>query len=519
MRIEKKQNIEVHNGKILAELTQTFSNPVVQQLLLQVKTGTISALQKSEELGSFSTGMIKSFEKSGYLDRTGELSPLGEEIATSGMVPKRLKSLFDVVFLNKDGVNYLIKCSIPSTGEQLKEAQNIKLPGKFADDKYHTDGPSSLDIQDLHMTDSNFLSFEKSTIEIKSVFDFQKNSCDNRFVYKNDNYEFYTNDNNVFYVLNSRAAKSVLRECLEEASGNAFLIDDGNVRLTSFNEAQKKLIWRYLKEIFERHEFDFVNGEFEIHEIKLHLDDRAKNDVLLSYLLDEAEKKYLGFDEITRLVKRFPECFEECSPIEETTVSIFNSLFRKASQNNKKAQLRLRTFSDLNPNVIEKAYEYKKPIDYSTQTVSWQDFLSDVLQGENNIKSITTLSKYVSINDYIALGFSQISECLQENYGIKLNVISSYFENQKNRYWNRLKQSVNLINKNKDDIKGIHDRYWKVVRNDNSEFWFKMTTEVDAIKYLDAQNADYKTKGTVKELTIIYVSPEGIQEDIKRQFK
>lgn len=518
MRIEKRQNIEIYNGKILAELTQTLPNPIVQQLLLQIKTGTIESLKNSEELNSFSTGMIKSFEKSGYIDSSGTLTPLGVDITSSGKVPKRLKSLFDVLFLNKDGVNYLIKCSIPASSEAQKELRNAVLPGRFADKRFKTEGSTSLEIQDIRMTDSNFLLQEKSSIELKSVYDFQKNTCNNKFSYKNDSFEFFTSDENVFYILNSRAAKSVLRECLEEASGNAFLIDDGAVILTSFNEAQKKLIWRYLKDIFQRHEFDFVKDEFEIHEIKLQLDNRAKYEVLMSYLIEEAERKYLGLDEISRLIRKFPECFEKCDPIEETTVSIFKTLCENASKKDKKAYLHLRAFSDLNPNIIEHTYEYKKPIDYSTQTISWQDFVSDILQSESNIKSVTTLSKYVSINEYIALGLSFISECLKSNYGIKLNVITSYFENQRNRYWNRLNQNVNLINKNKDDIKGVHDRYWKIVRNDNSEFWFKTTTEVDAIKYTDPNTADYKTKGQVKELTIMYVSPEGIREEIKKLF-
>ncbi len=122
-----------------------------------------------------------------------------------------------------------------------------------------------------------------------------------------------------------------------------------------------------------------------------------------------------------------------------------------------------------------------------------------------------------------------LADSLKERYNAGLTVITAR-ENQyqaevARRFYDQLKanQNITFVERQKSDIEQIHDRYYRIVHEDGKIEWAVMTGELDALKFendfADSRNArtdiTHTTEGYIKEMRIIYVSPDGIPESVK----
>ena len=509
MKIERAETLDLYTGRCHAALKMKEQNEVVKNLLKQIQSGGIESFKKNPELQSFAQGLIKSLKNEGFLDKNGSLTDEGKEVCDSGNVFKRLEALFSIDFVEHSGRNYLLECKIASKNENTKApaAQNIALPGKFLDAQYEVCSNHKLEIKDFRLENPSFLLEKSKEVTVNASYDFESKVCNTSVKGEREVYTFETNDENKFKIIGTSLARSVLRENLESNCGNAFSVgEDCTVSLISCNSAQKKLIWRYLKKIFESASFDYSTSDnYQISGIKVDLAESAKKDVLLGYLQDISEKTYLSKDNIGFFVERFPSFFKTCPQVKESNETLFEDLLSNTSP---KSKLRLNAVKDLTVDTILKK-------------MSWQDFVDEVFDYQKDIKSVKTLCKFTSSNRVICKGLSLISDELQKKIGTKLSVITSIPQEKSNQAsLQELKTTCNCIEKNENDIKNIHDRYWKITFSDDSCKWFKASAEVDALHYeSDFRNAFANTVGNVREFTISFISEDGVSSSIKKIFE
>lgn len=523
MKIEKTETLTLYTGRCHAALKMKEQNEVVKNLLKQIQSGGIESFKNNPELQFFAQGLIKSLKNEGFLDKNGSLTDEGKEVCDSGNVFKRLEALFSIDFVEHSGRNYLLECKIASKNENAKApaTQNIALPGKFLDAQYEVSSNHKLEVKDFSLKNPSFLLEKEKEVTVNASYDFESKVCNTSVKGEREVYTFETNDENKFKIIGTSLARSVLREKLESNCGNAFSVgEDCTVSLISCNSAQKKLIWRYLKKIFERASFDYsTKDNYQISGIKVDLAESAKKDVLLGYLQDISEKTYLSKDNIGFFAERFPSFFKTCPQVKESNETLFEDLLSNTST---KSKLRLNAVKDLTADTILKDYETERAvIDFSTRKMSWQDFVDEVFDYQKDIKSVKTLCKFTSSNKAICKGLSLISAEIQKKFGTKLSVITSIPQGKSNQAsLQELKTTCDCIEKNENDIKNIHDRYWKITFSDDSCKWFKASAEVDALHYeSDFRSAFANTVGNVREFTISFISEDGVSSSIKKLFE
>ena len=521
MKIEKTETVKQYTGRCFADLKLREQNEVVRNLLRQIQSGGMQSIKTDEELKYFAKGLENSLRKEGFLEKDGTLTQAGKEAADNGPILKRLKALFSIDYIEFKGVNYLLECKIvggKTESAKSSNVQNINLQGKFLDTNYNVTSNHKLEVEDFKLENPYLLLEKEQDVSVNAVYDFETKICENSVKNDREVYKFETNDENKFRILSTSFARSILRENLGSGCGNAFSVDeDCSVSLISCNSAQKEIIWKYLKNIFENSSFYYnTQDNYKISDIKVDLADSAKNDVLLGYLQDISERKYISKDEIGFLTDKFPSFFKSCSPILETNKEIFEELISSAS---KKSLLRLNAIKDLSADSIITDYKIEKNIiDFSTKQISWNDFIDEVFDFSKQIESVTTLSKYVGNNNGICKGLSIISSEMQKRFGIKLSIVTSMPQGKSNQFLHELETTWNVINKSEQEIKTIHDRYWKISFSDKSNMWFKSSSEVDSLRFADYKNANSSTVGKVRELTISFISEDGVSESIKKIF-
>lgn len=138
------------------------------------------------------------------------------------------------------------------------------------------------------------------------------------------------------------------------------------------------------------------------------------------------------------------------------------------------------------------------------------------------------MSKYTAENPWIARGFLLFAECVHKNYGTKLTLITSAGQNknpqhkEENEKWaKRIKDSgdIILIEKPVEDIRGIHDRYFKVETEGGEVQWLKLSAELDKLKY-DGDRPRIReditsgTLGKATEMTWMPIAQKGVHEAI-----
>lgn len=521
MKIEKTETIKLYTGRCVAALKLRQQNDVVRYLLKQIQSGGIQSVKTDEELKYFAQGLENSLRKEGFLEKNGTLTQAGKDAADNGYVLKRLKALFFIDYVEYKGANYLLECKLAGKTENTKSSnvQNINLQGKFLDKNYKVGSShNKMEIVDFKLENPSFLLEKEQSVEVKASYDFETKICENVVNDNREVYKFKTNDDNQFKIIGTSFALSILRKNLESNCGNAFSVgDDCSVSLISCNSAQKKIIWKYLKKIFETSSFYYITQENEqISDIKVDLADSAKKDVLLGYLQDISERKYISKEEIGFLTDKFPTFFRRCSPVSESNDEIFEDLISSAS---KKSLLRLNAIKDLSADSIITDYKTERNvIDFSTKSISWNDFINEVFDFSKQIESVTTLSKYVGKNNRICKALFLVSSELNKKFGTKLSVITSIPQGKSGQFLQELETTCNIIDKSEQEIKNIHDRYWRISFSDKSNVWFKSSSEVDSLRFDDYRNANSSTVGKVRELTISFISEDGVSEYIKKVF-
>ena len=305
----------------------------------------------------------------------------------------------------------------------------------------------------------------------------------------------------------------------------------------------KEKVW--LQDFFEKGTFSSPIPDEEnvcLENISLCIQDDETAKLLLDeYLLCKAEHAYLGYEETGRFVNEFQNLFVSpdgnkpaCPPIMKGTEEIYDGLVRRAKDIADKkttAYLHLQAFIDLSPeNTIKPYIEKESVVNLTDQEISFDELVTKVFGNERNIESISVFSKYTATNGRNARAFILFAESVTTHFGTPTTVITTDEVSQKSSKYQETDDSwfkkmedcthISLIKRKMDEIKSIHDRYYKVVRTDDSIEWWVMTGELDSLHFENdrpriREDVKITEKGIVKEMTFSKIKQEGVPEALK----
>ena len=217
----------------------------------------------------------------------------------------------------------------------------------------------------------------------------------------------------------------------------------------------------------------------------------------------------------------------------QETKEIYNELVKHAysvSEKNPLAYLHLQAYIDLAPADTIKPYiEKEKTVNLTNQELSFTDLVEKVFGSERTIKSVCLLSKYTSTNGSNARAVKLFAETFATRFGIKPKLVTTKEEIRPNanknfaesdrKWYERMKKSVHVVEKSVDDIKKIHDRYYKVVRTDGRTEWWVLTGELDSLRFENdnpriREDVTVSETGKVKEMTFAQIRQSGIPENV-----
>ena len=173
--------------------------------------------------------------------------------------------------------------------------------------------------------------------------------------------------------------------------------------------------------------------------------------------------------------------------------------------------------------------EKEKTVNLTNQELSFTDLVEKVFGSERTIKSVCLLSKYTSTNGRNARAVKLFAESFAVQFGIQPALITTKeevrpsanknFAESDRKWYERMKKSVKGVEKSVDDLKTIHDRYYKVVRTDGRTEWWVLTGELDSLRFENdnpriREDVTISEKGTVKEMTFAQIRQSGIPENV-----
>lgn len=526
MKLKCREYIGFYEGQITASLEEKVKNNSLKNLLFQISDQGLEKMGNDETIKAFLPGLKANFIKTGLLNKDGTLTETGKEIIKTGFVYNKLRGAFDISFVENDGYLYVIKYELTKeNNNDRKTWENNQLPGKFGDREYRTFNKGI--IKNVVPMYNQFLQKNKTKpVQALSTYDFNTKECKTDINTDNCSLSINTTSESKFRLLDENQASAMVKDL-----GLEFELDDKNqfwLNKPIDYILQKPESENLLKQVYKNGYFNYKNENTEISKCRLNLahDHDRIIEVLNHYLMTKVESSYLGYNEIGRLIMDFPELFENRPSIKDSTENIYNKLKETARKSNKMAYKRLQAYQDLCPDIVFNDYitKSKIPIDYTGKEKNWSEIVNEVFGNNRDIKSVTTLSKYVYTNKFISKNFGIISDCLQDK-GVKLNVIFSennhddgnYFG--KNNFLDFFNTRCKAIKRQEPELKGIHDRYWKITRS-NSVEWFKSSGEVDALRFnlRENPNPDKNTKGIVKEMTITFIEESGVPDNVKKLF-
>ncbi len=288
-------------------------------------------------------------------------------------------------------------------------------------------------------------------------------------------------------------------------------------------------------------------GVAKIEDVSLYIkhDDNETTSILLKeFLLKRAEKCYLGYGETGRLVSEFQSLFTSpdgnvpaCPPIEQKVEEVYQNLVGYAEdvqQENPIPYLHLRAYIDLSPrDTLSPCIEKESVVNLTNQNLSFCDLVRKVFGEERTVGAVCMLSKYTAGNGRNARAVKLFAESMKDVFGVRVQLFTTgedarpkgdpqYRESDEN-WFNKMKSCEHLDVKEckTEDIKSIHDRYFKLVRTNGNIEWWVLTAELDQLRFDKdrphiREDITMETKGTVHEMTFSRIRQEGVPDEVKQ---
>lgn len=520
MKLKQKGKINIFDAIVIGEYDSLENNEPLASMLDIINNNGLNAFYANEQLAKFAKGLVSSFRDEGLM--TGDvLSQDGKDIIESRKSWKRLKGQFRITVAFKDNFFYLVdalvNCDGSTTGYELKQMGNIRFDGEYT---------NNFDKRFKGIKfDSNWYVSPVSSIEMDSCYDYIKNKNVYELSYNERHYSFDENEF-TFRLFDSYNAVNILTQSLQVYKD--LQVDGVNIRISQY-DSNNPLIDGVITDIFQNGYFNYVGADYSIENIRLDVNNTAvAKGILIRFLLNHATKKYLGYGEISSLISEFYSLFNSCELIEDTTQQIYVDLLERSKAQNLVAHLRLLAYQDLLPAEMDRGFELSIR-DFSNTNKSMSAIVKEMFGGINGLKTITIATQYACKNIGISRNILLFAKSLKQLFNIQLNVISCYDDTASDiaiSHYKNLKHSgsiLNFVEVDKNEIaRKVHDRYIYVEKIDGKDEWYKMSGELDAIRYNNDFVAGEPNKAInestiafIKEMTVSRIDESGIINDVK----
>lgn len=527
----KDANISQFNAT--GELEKKLEDDPLKEMLKKIKNGGMNTFLNDNDLKNHAKRLQSSFKKEGLIDSSDLLTQIGEDVVKTGKAWKSLSGLFKITICEYKGRIYVLDVEID---KESKNDFSEKIQGKKILDNYSFK-TNKCEVKNIKL-DPNVIDTSYKGNNVSVEFDYETKQCKINAELNSQKYTFETEESSKIKFIDYNNALSILKEsCIKY---NCFSVNNTEISgiTIEINEPQK--INEIEKEIISFYESGKIklelnkdDNDYLIEDIALRINANDMNtgeNLLYKYLLKESDNNYIGYSEVGAMVTQFQNLFESIPPITESTKNIYNNLMKEAKDYQEKynsAYLHLKAYIDLSPESVIKPY-IEKTIDFSNKKASFQKIVNEIFQEERDIKSISTLTKYASSNNRISRALIVLAETIKFKYGISLTVITTgqTKNNQSScEYYNKMKndKSIKLIERDFSEIEKIHDRYFKINRKNNEVEWWKLSGELDALRFdndfIQKQpRGDIKpdTEGFAGEMTFVRVSESGIPETLNK---
>lgn len=536
-------NPDIHTYYVTGSLEQKGNNQPLRKMLRKIKEGGMNGFLNDPELGNFAHGLKDSFDRDGYINKDDSLTPSGEDIVTTGKSWRSLQGAFLLTVLKYNGKVYLLDAE--PVKDDHKPTDNF-IGGFF--DKNEFKDKEYVGIFRTIKTDEKWADWENQpkNVSVDFCFDYTKSECTVNVEFNDKSREFTTTETNDFFIINRDNAMTLLEE--REKEETVFEFDAQDTTAVRIYVSEVKDIGRkpWLQDFFENGIFSLPvtdANDVVLENLCLYCNDNKTAEMLLTeYLLRKSEISYLGYEETGRFVNEFQNLFVSpdgnkpaCPPIMKGTKEIYDGLVRRAKDIADKkptAYLHLQAFIDLSPeNTIKPYIEKESVVNLTDQEISFDELVTKVFGNERNIESISVFSKYTATNGRNARAFILFAESVATHFGTPPTTVittdevsqkSSKYQETDDSWFKKMEDCthISLIKRKMDEIKSIHDRYYKVVRTDDSIEWWVMTGELDSLHFKNdrpriREDVKITEKGIVKEMTFSKIKQEGVPEALK----
>lgn len=538
-------------------LRQKMENSALKMMLEKIKDGGINTFLNDKELKQFAQGLISSFESEGYLNKDKTLTPAGEEVVETGKAWRGLQGAFSLTVVEYRGKGYVLTADLVKDDVKINKNQNC--PFQF-DEEYTT--VEGKELKDLNL-DKNWAEYTNplQSPSVSFSYNYDSDKCEVTVKWKDNgkdkSVEFTTNENSSFAIIKKSSVMELLEEQENKEGIFEFSHQDTSAIQIVVRQADELQGKTWLDSFFERGRFSFEDilldgneGDAKIEDVSVYIgsdDNETSSKLLREFLLKNLKQRYLGYGETGRLIGEFQNLFTSpdgrcpaCPSIEKKTEDVYNDLVgyaERVQKENPIPYLHLQAYRDLSPADTLKPYiEKDRVVNLTNQKLSFCGLVLEVFGEERTVESVCMLSKYTAGNGRNARAVKLFSEGIHEVFGVKVLLFTTgevarpknnpNFEESDKNWFNKMKRcsSLNVKECKTEDIKSIHDRYFKLVRSDGKEEWWVLTGELDQLRF----DGDYpniredikmETKGLVHEMTFSRIKPEGVRDEVKQMME
>ncbi len=451
---------------------------------------------------AFRHGLKFYLENSGYIFN-GRLTPLGQNIAETGSLWKTLEGRFVVSVLFCSEKQYLWSCSVLSDDYR---------------DRVLADTDDSISLPDIYTIDGRkYTNFDFGRIrklieaketEIRIVYDYPNRSV----TYECESRKF-TNPGN-FQLLSDTDADNILKTL---AGRYDFLTaEDGVLKCFSIPGPVNESIVRNILIRKDCHLEPVSNESARLEDITFELSSSEVVDRLFAqYIRICSENEYCPKHYLPSLFSDFSSIF---SIVCERGTD-FGTLYARAlEESTGKSRLRLQACIDLNPDSDGGSREMSE---LSGEYISANDLADKLIGNLKNVKSVSCISKFISLNTKIVQNTALLAKAINEKYGIPLTIITCRWStrrtaDEKSKSFEDFANldSVVLRYYPEAELRTVHDRYYRIEAADET-VWVKMTNELDALQF-ETGEPTVSTVCRVKELTLVRICEKSIPEFVKK---
>lgn len=531
---------------VTGALEQKMENRPLQQMLKKIKDGGMNAFLNDKKLKQFANGLKENFIHEGYLNKDHTLTPSGTDVVTSGKAWRGLQGAFSFTVLEYQDKAYLLDAILLDD----KSAKECHLPTKCPyslEEKY-----TAVDENEFRRVqlDQNWAEYkqEVQSPSVNFVYEYDTDECMVEACWKDSGIDykisFTTTDTSDFVIIKKSDAQELLKEREESEGVFEFSYQDNKSIEFVVQDSSELDEKNWIKDFFKKGCFDFDDilldrneGIATIKDIRLYIDQNDTDCMLVllqEFLLDKARTSYLGYEEVGRLVNEFQELFTSpdgkcpsCPPIMDDRKTIYDRLVKRATDVSDKdpvPYLHLQAYIDLSPEYTIKPYmESTDVVDLPTgDKISFQELVQKVFGRKRSIKSVCLLSKYTSSNGRNARAITLFAESITGCFGASTRLVTTDSVSDQTWY-KKMKECRHLkvVERKLEEIKEIHDRYFMISRIDGSVEWWKLSGELDSLKFdCDTprirEDITITTRGTVKEMTFTKIKKDGVHKSARK---